>query len=110
MTSAYGQVPLHGLTEKHCNFQSVVGGKSTGKYRFITRLFGLTVMTTEFRKLMGLNLVNPNKFTLEHLNIVREVMNVLEEAILQLKAQQCVLAQDSIEWLGNKLTRTGISQ
>ena len=35
MTYAYGQVPLHELTKKHCNFQ-IVGRKSTGTYRFTT--------------------------------------------------------------------------
>ena len=35
MTYAYGQVPLHLLTAKHCNFQQIAG-KSTGTYRFIT--------------------------------------------------------------------------
>ena len=35
MTYAYGQVPLHLLTAKHCNFQQIAG-KSTETYRFIT--------------------------------------------------------------------------
>ena len=33
MTYAYGQIPLHELNKKHCNFQ-IVWGKSTGTYRF----------------------------------------------------------------------------
>ena len=36
-------------------------------------------------------------------------MKILDEAILQLKAEKCMIAQESIEWLGYKLTRTGIS-
>ena len=48
MTYAYGQVPLHEVTKKHCNFQ-IVGGKSTGTYRFKTGCYGLTVMPTEFQ-------------------------------------------------------------
>ena len=36
----------------------------------------------------------------EHLNKVREVMKILVEANLQLKAEKCVIAQKSIEWLG----------
>ena len=35
---AYGQVPLHESTARHCNFQ-IIGGKSTGAYRFITGLY-----------------------------------------------------------------------
>ena len=45
----------------------------------------------------------------EHLNKVREVMKVLDAANLQLKAEKSVFAQDSIEWLGYKLTKMGIS-
>ena len=44
---AYGQVPLHESTARHCNFQ-IVGGRSTGTYRFITGHYGLTMMPTEF--------------------------------------------------------------
>ena len=53
MTYAYGQVPLHPLTAKHCNFQ-IIGGESTGTYRFVTGFYGLTVMPTEFQKVMDL--------------------------------------------------------
>ena len=35
MTNAYGQVPLHLLTTKHCNFQ-INGRESTGIHRFVT--------------------------------------------------------------------------
>ena len=57
MFYAYGHVPLHERTKKHSNFQ-IVGGKSTGTYRFITGYYGLTVMPTEFQKRMDLTLVN----------------------------------------------------
>ena len=56
MTYAYGQVPLHPLTAKHCNFQ-IIGGESTGTFRFVTGFYGLTVMPTEFQKVMDLLLV-----------------------------------------------------
>ena len=42
MTYAYGQVPLHLLTAKHCNFQKI-GGESTDTYRFVTVFFCLSV-------------------------------------------------------------------
>ena len=35
MTYAYGQVPLHHITAKHCKFQ-IIGGEITGMYRFVT--------------------------------------------------------------------------
>ena len=110
MTYAYGQVPLHELTKKHCNFQ-IVGGKSTGTYRFTTGYYGLTVMPTEFQKLMDLTLANINSVFVyiddilivtkgtkqEHVNKVKEVMRVLDDANLQLEAGKCIIAQESIE-------------
>ena len=122
MTYAYGQVPLHELTKKHCIFQ-IVGGKSTGTNQFTTGYYGLTVMPTEFQKLMDLTLANINSVfgyiddilivtkgtKQEHVNKVKEVMRVLDDANLQLKAGKCIIAQESIEWLGYKLSRTGNS-
>ena len=80
-------------------------------------------MPTEFQKLLDLTLANVNSVFVyiddvlivtkgtkqEHLNKVREVMKILDEANLQLKAEKCIIAQESIEWLGYKLTRTGLS-
>ena len=43
MTYAYGQIPLHQLTAKQCNFQ-IIGGESTGTYRFVTGFYGLSVI------------------------------------------------------------------
>ena len=57
MTYAYGQIPLQLLTAKHCNFQ-IIGGESMGTYRFVTGFYGLTVMPTEFQKVMDLLLAN----------------------------------------------------
>ena len=53
MTYAYGQVPLHLLIAKHCNFQ-ITGGESTGTYRFVKGFYGLSVMPTEFQKVMDI--------------------------------------------------------
>ena len=46
-TYAYGQIPLQ-FTAKQCNFQ-IIGGESTGTYRFVTGFYGLSVMPTEFQ-------------------------------------------------------------
>ena len=51
MTFAHGQIPLHHRTAKRCNFQ-IIGGESTGTYRFVTGVFGLSVMPTEFQEVM----------------------------------------------------------
>ena len=49
MTYAYGQVPLHLLTAKHCNFQ-IIGGEFKRTYRSVTGFYGLSVMPTEGQK------------------------------------------------------------
>ena len=119
---AYGQVPLHESTAKHCNFQKV-GGKSTGTYRFITGHYGLTIMPTEFQKVMDLTLVNIDCTFVYiddilivtkgdknvHMQKVREVMKVLDRASVQLKVDKCKIACKKIEWLGYELTGSGIS-
>ena len=122
MTYAYGQGPLHLLTAKHCNFQ-IIGGESTGTYKFVTGFYGLTVMPTEFQKVMDLLLARfrevfvfiddilivTNGTKQEHLDKVRQILKVIDDAELQLKAEKCNFAKQEIEWLGFKLTNSGIS-
>ena len=119
MTYAYGQVPLHISTAKHCNFQ-ITGGESTGTYRFVSGFYGLSVMPTEFQKVMDLllakfrevfvfidDILKVTKGTKnEHLDKVREILKTLDIAELQLKAGKCKIAQSEIEWLGFKMTKT----
>ena len=45
----------------------------------------------------------------QHMNEVRDILKILDDAKLQLKAEKCVVTQECIEWLGYKLTTTGIS-
>ena len=52
----HGQVPLPENTARQCNFQ-IIGGKSTGTYRFLTGDYGLTIKPTEFQKAMDRTLV-----------------------------------------------------
>ena len=115
MKYAYGQIPLDESTAKHCNFQ-IIGGKSTGTYRFVTGHYGLTIMPTEFQKVMDLTLVNMDSTFVYiddilnvtkgeksvHMQKVREVLEVLDKANLQLKADKCKIACTEIEWLGYK--------
>ena len=120
MQYAYGQVPLDKETAKHCNFQ-IVGGKATGTY--ITGFYGLTVMPTEFQKAMDAELANiPNTYVFlddilvvtmgskeNHYKVVKTVLTKLNKANVRLKWEKCKFAQKEIEWLGYKLTQTGIS-
>ena len=122
MTYAYRQIPLHQLTAKHCNFQ-IIDGESTGTYRFVTGFHGLTVMPTEFQKVMDILLARfeevfvfiddilivTGRTKQEHLDKVREVLKVVDDAELHLKAGKCKFAKQEIEWLGFKMTSSGIS-
>ena len=122
MKYAYGQIPLEESTAKHCNFQ-IIGGKSTGTYRFVTGHYGLTKMPTEFQKVMDLTLVNMDSTFVYiddilivtkgeksvHMQKVREVLEVLDKANLQLKADKCKIACTEIEWLEYKLSGEGVA-
>ena len=122
MKYAYGQIPLDESTAKHCNFQ-IIGGKSTGTYRFVTCHYGLTIMPTEFQKVMDLTLVNMDCTFVYiddilivtkgeksvHMQKVRDVLEVLDKANLQLRADKCQIACTKIEWLGYELSGEGIT-
>ena len=113
MEYAYGQVPLDESTAKNCNFR-IIGGKSTGTYRFVTGHYGLSILPTEFQKLMYITLVNTDCTFVciddilivtkggksVHMQKVREVLKVLDSANLQLRADKCKIACTKIEWLG----------
>ena len=80
-------------------------------------------MPTEFQKVMDITLANlDSTFAYiddilivtkgdkeQHLLKVKEVLNVLDKAKLQLKAEKCNIACEKIEWLGFNISRTGIS-
>ena len=44
----------------------------------------------------------------QHLDKAREILKAFDEAELQLKAGKCIFAKQEIEWLGFKLTNSGI--
>ena len=121
MRYAYGQVPLDEETSKHCNFQ-IIGGKATGTYRFVTGFYGLTIMPTEFQKAMDQELGNiPNTYVFlddilivtrgskeKHFETVKQVLRKLDNANIRLKWEKCKFAAEEINWLGYKLSQTGI--
>ena len=47
LTYAYGQLPLSCETSVQCKF-SLIGGRSTGTYRFKAGFYGLTTKPAEF--------------------------------------------------------------
>ena len=104
MTYAYGQVPLNLLTAKHCSFQ-LIGGESTGTYRFVTFLWSvgnahrfskvLDLLLAKFRDVFVFIddiIIVTKGIKSEHLDEVREFLKTLDDAELQLKAGKCKIA------------------
>ena len=110
---AFSQLPLSEKTSKHCNF-SILGGKATGTYRFLTGFYGLTDMPTEFQKAMDRTLgVTNNEFcflddvliatvgSIQHHNeVTEETIKKIEKEGFSLKAAKCKFSVHEIEWLG----------
>ena len=121
MTYTNGQVPLHFSTAKHCVFQ-ITGGDSTCTNRFVTGLYGLSVILAEFQKVMDILLAKHREVFVfiddilivtqgtkdENLDKVLEILKTLDHAEVQIKAGKCTFAKKKIEWLGFKLTEKGI--
>ena len=89
----------------------------------MTGFYGLTGMPTEFQKVIDLLLARFREVFVsiddilivtkgtkqEHLDKVREILKVIDDAELQLKEGKCNFAKQESEWLGFKLTNSGIS-
>ena len=118
---AFGQVLFNPSLAKHRNF-AIVGGKASGIYRFLTGFYGLTVMPTEFQRIMEEILIIianvyvfiddiliVTKETKEELDEkVREVFKKLDSRKLQLKEDKCKIAKNEIEWLGFDISEKGV--
>ena len=122
LTYAYGQLPLSEETSVHCNF-SLVGGRSTGTYRFRTGFYGLTSMPAEFQRVMDsiLNefpqanafiddiLVTTKGTEVEHISLVEKILRKLNRENISLKLPKCEFAKRECEWLGHRITGTGVT-
>ena len=118
LTYAYGQIPLHALTAKHCNYW-----RRINRHVSVCNWLLWKVIPTEFQKVMDNLLARFREVFVfiddilivtkgtksEHLTKVREILNVLDSANLQIKADKCKIAQNQIEWLGFKLTSSVVT-
>ena len=121
-TYAYGHLPLSPETSVQCSF-SLVGGKSTGTYRFRTGFYGLTTMPAEFQRVMDTilsefpqahasidDILVVTKVTeIEHISAVERILRKLDRENMSLKLTKCQFARKECEWLGHKTTCTGIT-
>ena len=122
LTYAHGQLPLNDNTSKLCNF-FLVGGHSTGTYRFKTGFYGLTTMPAEFQRVMDAILAEfpcANAFIddilvtskgtkIEHIALVEKILAKLDKEITALKLEKCQFAKNTCEWLGHRITKSGIT-
>ena len=122
LTYACGQLQLSPETSVQCNF-SLVGGKLTGTYPFQTGFYGLTTMPAEFQRVMDTILsefpqahafiddilVVTKGTDIEHISTVERILRKLDCENMSLKLTKCQFARRGCEWLGHKITRTGIT-
>ena len=112
LKNAYNQLKLCETTSKQCNF-SIVGGETTGKYRFLTGFYGLGDMPNKFQRLMD-SLLKKKLFTNcfiddilvaskgsleEHKAIVNRILTILDQKNMAVKLVKCAFFQ----WLGFKI-------
>ena len=119
---AYGQPPLNPETSVQYHF-SLVGEKSTGMYRFKTGFNGLTTTPAEFQKVMDAILSEfPQAHAfidfilavtkgseIKHISAVEKILRELDRENMTLKLINCKFAQKECDWLGYKITSTGVT-
>ena len=118
LMSGYLQVPMEKSSIKYTAFS-----EGYDLYEFVVMPFGLTTAPLTFQRMMNelfSNLVRRSvliyvddvvvysKSGKEHLEHLREVFKVLEQAGLKLKGSKCRFAQDEIVYLGHKVSGRGL--
>ena len=121
-TYAYGQVALEQKTSEQCNF-SLVGGKSTGTYRFKNGFYDLTSLPAEFQKVID-NLVKEfpqangfiddiliasKRTKIEHIALVEKILKKLDVSNIALKLRKCEFAKTECDWLGYRIGESDIT-
>ena len=95
----------------------------TGTYRFKTGFYGLTDMPAEFQKAIDCTLAGlDNTFCFlddvlivsrggigKHLDLVRKCLIKLDQENLRINLAKCHFAKEKIEWLGHKITQSGVT-
>ena len=121
LKNAYSQLQLCNQTSKQCNF-SIVGGETTGTYRFLTGFYGLGDMPNDFQRVMDSMLKNipftncyiddilvASRGSLEeHKAIVHKILSILDKNNMAVKWGKCAFFKSDIEWLGFKISGNGV--
>ena len=122
LKNAYSQFSLDNFTSSQCNF-TLVGGDITGTYQFLTGFYGLGDMPNEFQRVMDSTLGNI-PFTncylddilvaskgsfIDHKKTVYKILSTLDSYNFAVKWSKCKFVQNEIEWLGFKISKSGIA-
>ena len=121
LKNAYSQLQLCTDTSKQCNF-SILGVETTGTHRFLTRFYGLGDMPNEFQRVMDFllkdipftncyidDILIASKRSLnEHKAILSKILNILNNKNMEVKWEKCAFFQKEIEWLGFKISKSGV--
>ena len=122
LKNAYSQLQLCTDTSKQCNF-SIVGGETTGTYRFLTEFYGLGDVPNDFRKVMK-SLIKYISFTKcynddiliaskgsldEHKAILLKILNILDSKNMAVKLEKSEFFQKNKEWLGFKISQSWVN-
>ena len=122
LKNAYSQLALDKFTSNQCN-SSIVGGDITGTYQFLTGFYGLGDMPNEFQRVIDSTLgsipftncylddilISSKGTFLDHKNIVLKILSTLDEYNFAVKWSKCKFFQKEIEWLGFKISKSGIT-
>ena len=118
---AYGQIQLEEETARQCNFK-IIGGEATGTYRYVNGFYGLTVMPTEFQRVIDKVLEKEkDAFSFiddilvctvgtreDHLKAVERTCKRLDEVNGRLSGPKCIIGRKKVEWVGYELDQQGI--
>ena len=116
---AYGQAKLSAEASRHCVF-SIIGGESTGHYRFKKGFYGLADIPTVFQEHIDkvLEFKTPawlddiicvtNGTIEEHERELREVLTKLQEADYRASERKTELFKKELTWLGYLINQNGV--
>ena len=120
-----GDYLVMSIRSKNKSELKVAGAKlpSTGTYRFKTGFYGLKSMPAEFQRVMDSILSEfpqAHAFTddilittkgseIEHIPTVEKILKKLDKENMELKLSKSKFAQRECEWLGHRITPTGIT-
>ncbi len=116
----YGLI-LVKATARLCNF-SIISGQATGTYQIQTGFYCLADMPAEFQQAMDRTLENlegvfafiddvliETKGTeKDHMDKLTNVLERMQKVGMAIKLPKCKSAQNEIEWLGYRISQTGI--